>query len=830
MLYKYFTILLLLVSPFFRDESYGKTEPKEVVIRAIEGLQFDIKKFSVRPGSEVRIRFINTDDMSHNLVITSPGAREEVVTAALNLGDNAMKMNFIPASSKVLWSVPVLSPGDTSVINFVAPQKPGVYPYVCTYPGHGYLMFGEMHVTDQEISPAAATVAVKKETKDPGHESHHTKSPERPFNDTIPYVSRVFIEGAGPAAIAVHLANGLSYCWDAGNCQLRFAWHGEFLDYTEFWKGHKDAYVKVLGDIFYRNETKSSLRIGSPDKMPVSKFKGYQLVNRYPEFHYFLDGTEVFETLHPTENGEGIVRTFRFPNNSKDIWFDFDSKDEVVFTTPGGKVLKDKVKLSLDKTRKFTMVITKKDTSELAYRVENIPTPPGLTPETGAIAFLPDGRLVACFLRGEVMIYTPKTRKWKLFANGLHEPLGIMVVNPSEFIVMHRPELTRIKDTNGDGQADIYETVSDEFGISGNYHEYNYGPLKDAEGNMVLAFNTASPRGWVMKESRGTVDAVGTNPPGQMFSPVPYRGWIMKLTPKGQLLPYASGLRSPNGLVYDPKGNLFATDNQGDWVGTSPLYHIKKDHFYGHPASLVWRKDWNKGDPFSLPVPALDSIRTKASVLFPHNIMANSITQPVFDISNGKFGPFAGQLFVGDMNQSRILRVMLEEVNGDLQGACIPFIDSNGLRKGNNRLAFSPDGSLWVGQAEHAWAGATGIQKIAFTGRQPADIQTMSLTKDGFDITFTQPMDEASLSNPENYQFKHYYYEYHKKYGSDQFDIQSIPVVNVKVSPDKKKVSLRLKSLKPGYIYELKLDRLLAGNGKPLPNKIICYTLNQLRK
>jgi plastocyanin len=829
MIYRFCFLLLFFAAPFWNTLSYGKADQEEVVIRAIEGLQFDLKKFTVRPGGKVRIRFINTDDMSHNLVITSPGAREEVVTAALNLGDKGAKMNFIPDSPKVLWSVPVISPGDTIVLSFTAPQKPGVYSYVCTYPGHGYVMFGEMQVTDQKIPSGVPAVAVKAETKDSGHESHHAKSPERPFNDTIPFVSRVFIEGAGPAAIAVHLAEGLSYCWDAGSCQLRFAWHGDFLDYSEFWKGHKDAYVKIMGDVFYRNETGSALRIGNPDKIPVSKFRGYRLIERYPEFHYFLDDMEVFETLHPAKSGKGIVRTFHFPDTRKEVWFDFDSPAGVIFTTPEGKVLKDRVKLSLDQSKRFTVVMTPESGAEVPYIVEDIPTPPGLSPETGAIAFLPDGRLVACFLRGEVMIYTPKTKKWKLFAEGLQEPLGILVVNQSEFLVMHRPELTRIKDTNGDGQADLYETVSDGFGISGNYHEYNYGPVKDAQGNLLVAFNTASGRGWVMKESRGTVDTLVTNRAGLMFSPVPYRGWIMKLTPKGQLLPYASGLRSPNGMALDSKGNLFVTDNQGDWVGTSPLYHIKKDHFYGHPGSLVWTEGWNKGDPFSRPVPELDAMRTKASVLFPHNIMANSITQPQFDVTDGKFGPFAGQLFVGEMNQNRILRVMLEEVNGELQGACIPFIDSTGLRKGNNRLAFSPDGSLWVGQAEHSWAGATGIQKITYTGGQPADIHTMSLTKDGFDLTFTQAMGEAGLSDPGNYQFRHYYYEYHKKYGSDQFDVQTIPVVGVKVSADKKKVSLTLGSMKPGYIYELRLNHLLTADGKPLTNNILCYTLNQLR-
>ena len=74
-----------------------------------------------------------------------------------------------------------------------------------------------------------------------------------------------------------------------------------------------------------------------------------------------------------------------------------------------------------------------------AYTVETIQMPEGLTAETGGITFLPDGRLVACFIRGEVMIYNPKSKEWKLFAEGLHEPLGIIALSESEMIIMQRP-------------------------------------------------------------------------------------------------------------------------------------------------------------------------------------------------------------------------------------------------------------------------------------------------------------------------------------------------------------------------------------------------------
>lgn len=466
-----------------------------------------------------------------------------------------------------------------------------------------------------------------------------------------------------------------------------------------------------------------------------------------------------------------------------------------------------------------------------SYYVETIQMPEGLESETGAIGFLPDGRLAACFLRGEVMLYHPETKQWSLFAEGLHEPLGMLVISNSELLVMQRPELTRIVDTDADGQADLYETVTDDFGMTGNYHEWNYGPVQDKEGNLFISLSTASEYGLIMKEVRGELDTtLVPGKPMQKYAAVPYRGWIMQLTPEGELLPYASGFRSPNGLGFDLKGNLFSIDNQGDWVGTSALYHVRKDRFYGHPASLLWEEHWDRGDPSQLPVEELDNMRTKASVLFPHGIMCSSPTQPVVDDTQGKFGPFAGQLLMGDMNQERIVRVMLEEVEGELQGACIPLIDGHGLRKGNNRLAFAPDGSLWVGQAEYGFVGDKGIQRIVYSGRPPMDIYSMHLTPVGFELIFTQPVEEAAATDPDNYQFRRYYYEYHLQYGSDQFDIQSIPVSNIKISSDRKKVNLILPSLKSGYIYELTLENIKSASGDSLANPMICYTLNKLKK
>lgn len=467
--------------------------------------------------------------------------------------------------------------------------------------------------------------------------------------------------------------------------------------------------------------------------------------------------------------------------------------------------------------------------AESSYRIENIALPDGLVGETGAIDFLPDGKLVACFLRGEIMIYDPRKKTWSLFATGLHEPLGLYIINEYEMMVMQRPELTRIVDTDHDGMADLFETVTDEFGITGNYHEWNYGPIKDQKGNLFIGLNTSSEYGIIQKEIRGRLDTtlVPGKPP-QKFSPVPFRGWIIKLAPDGTIYPFASGLRSPNGLVIDDHDRLFVTDNQGDWVGTSVLYHVQENKFYGHPASLLWQKDWNKGDPSKLPIKVLDSIRTKGAVLFPHGIMAASPSQPVIDHTNGKFGPFTNQFFIGEMNQERIIRVLLEEVEGQLQGACIPFIDNHGLLKGNNRLAFAPDGSLWVGHTQHGFIGDLGIQKISYTGRVPMDISNIHLVKNGFEIGFTLPIQDGMIPDSSIIHVRHYYYDYHLKYGSDQYDLQSVTINDIDLSEDRMKMKIDMPVMKEGYIYEITLGDLSSSSGVKLENKLICYTVNKL--
>ena len=182
------------------------------------------------------------------------------------------------------------------------------------------------------------------------------------------------------------------------------------------------------------------------------------------------------------------------------------------------------------------------------------------------------------------------------------------------------------------------------------------------------------------------------------------------------------------------------------------------------------------------------------------------------------------------MDYPHLMRLLLEEVNGQMQGACIPFFEKCGIRRCNNRLAFAPDGSLWIGQNDHGWVGAEGIQHITWKGKTPMDILAMNLTKEGFEFTFTLPVNKEIASLPASYICKRYYYEYHQAYGSKQFDVTPVPVKSVKISEDGRKVSLQLGELKTGYVYDFQLPEIpSASNQEWLLNRMVFYNLNEKR-
>ena len=440
-----------------------------------------------------------------------------------------------------------------------------------------------------------------------------------------------------------------------------------------------------------------------------------------------------------------------------------------------------------------------------SYRITTLPLPDGQILEGGALAFRPDGKLFLATRRGDLWLISnplsadPKNITWKKFATGLHEPLGLSVV-PHGVYVAQRPELSFLRDTNGDDVADEFGTANDRFAVTGDYHEYLYGPARDAQGNLFLTLNVG----------------FGKGPPSSAI----YRGCAVRVSPKGALIPWAYGLRSPNGINFSPQGRLYYTDNQGEWVPVCKLQEIRPGEFYGHRPSLKWKPGYRERDDVPVIPPA---------IWFPYSL-SRSATEPVWDTTGNKFGPFAGQCFVGELTNSRIVRVFLEEVDGRMQGACFNFRE--GFQSGVNRLAFASDGSLFVAQTNRGWGSIGGqphgLQRVAFTGEMPFEIQSMSVTPGGWKLTFTKPVDRKTAATRTSYFLESYTYHLWSTYGSPEIERRQNEISELTVAEDGLSVHLTVPRRETGRVYHLQVRGLRAADGAELLHPDGYYTLNAL--
>lgn len=459
------------------------------------------------------------------------------------------------------------------------------------------------------------------------------------------------------------------------------------------------------------------------------------------------------------------------------------------------------------------------------YKMTTVPIPEGVVLEVGGLAVLPDGRLAVSTRRGEVWLVENPTMDggapphFKRFAHGLHEALGL-AYHDGALYTAQRSELTRLIDRDGDDRADRYETLY-SWPLAGNYHEYSYGPLFRDDGTMLVTLNL----GWI----------------GYGASLSPWRGWALVITPDGQMTPLASGMRSPAGFGLTSDGDLFYAENQGDWIGSGYITHVEKGDFVGNPAGLRW--SGLPGSPLTLTpadipdtgkplfevakdIPALKP----PAVWLPHTILGISTSDILVDSTGGAFGPFAGQLLVGDQGHSKIARVFLEKVKGVYQGAAFPFRE--GFRSGVLRLAWGVDGSLFVGMTSRGWPSTGrapyGLQRLAWTGDLPFEVKAVRAQPDGFALEFTKPLDRQTASDPASYEVTGFIYHYHSTYGSPPINQQTGRVRGVVVSDDGRQARLVIDGLREGYIHEIKMPGVRSEAGLPLLHDVAYYTLNRI--
>ena len=465
------------------------------------------------------------------------------------------------------------------------------------------------------------------------------------------------------------------------------------------------------------------------------------------------------------------------------------------------------------------------------------PAPGGLALEVSGLEVMDNRRVAVAIRKGEVWILDgvyedpPANVKYTQFATALHEPLGLLKVGDALYTAQ-RSELTRIRDSDQDGVADEYLSVARGWGVTGHYHEYAYGPKKDRDGNLWITLNIGL--GLRGEQLRRTIQE-----PELGYRQGRWRGWGMKLTPDGKLLPVCAGMRSPSGIGMNATGDMFYTDQQGNWVATNSLHHMREGAFFHHAEALASMSlpgspiNGVKSVPDGLPYPdamARFSQLSPPAVWFPYKKAGQSATDILLDSSAGKFGPFSGQLFVGEFTQASIHRVFLEQVNGEYQGACFPF--RSRFASAVLRLAQGTDGSVFVGLTNRGWSSlgtaSYGLQRLVWTGLLPFEMKEIRALPHGFRVVFTKPVDRQSASDPNSWRLASHTYLYHATYGSDEIQKAGLKVRNVEVAEDGLSADLDVEGLRELFVHEIAAPGIRSSSGQPLLHNTGWYTLNQI--
>ncbi|MEL6631961.1 MAG: family 16 glycoside hydrolase [Bacteroidota bacterium] len=439
-----------------------------------------------------------------------------------------------------------------------------------------------------------------------------------------------------------------------------------------------------------------------------------------------------------------------------------------------------------------------------AFRLKQA-RPSSFKPMVGGMDFLSDGRMVVSTWTPKGSIYIlsnldaadPEEIKVKEIAKGLAEPLGVKIVD-DEIYILQKQELTQLIDHDGDEVIDEYRTICNGWEVSSNFHEFAFGlAYKDDHFYCALA--------------------IAIEPGGKSTQPqIQDRGRAIKIhreTGKFEFL--AHGLRTPNGVGLGVDQELFIADNQGDWLPANKIMHIEKGDFLGSRAVNFNGTANTKMKP---PV-----------VWLPQDEIGNSPSQPTYLDK----GPYAGQMIHGEVTHGGLKRVFTEKVNGEYQGAVFRF--TQGLEAGVNRVAWSPDGDLYVGgignpgnwgQTGKQWYG---LQKLEFTGQSAFEMLAVRAKADGMEIEFTEPLADGDGFNKADYQVKQWYYLPTENYGGPKMDERNLSVKDVRVSQDRRRVFLQVDGMKKEHVVYIHLKApWVSAAGHALWTTEAWYTLNNI--
>ncbi len=456
-----------------------------------------------------------------------------------------------------------------------------------------------------------------------------------------------------------------------------------------------------------------------------------------------------------------------------------------------------------------------------AYALDTL-TIPDSTPwntwfRSSAIDFFPDGRMVLTTYGGDVWIVSGVDTdllelRWKRFAGGLYEPMGVKVVDGLIYVTC-KDRITRLHDLSGNGEADFYESFSADPDVSVNFHAFNFDLQVDSEGNFYYA-----------KSGHGA----DTELPGVVY----------KVSADGRYREvYSTGFRTPNGMGILPGDRVTASDNQGQWTPASKINLLRPGGFYGWVQTYDGKGKWAPGGGTI----ALDQ------VVAPDAYDPPLVWMPqVLDNSSGgqlwagdpRWGPLAGRLLHTSFGRGWMYYLMHQDVGDVAQAAIIklPFDFKSGIM----RAAVNPaDGQVyatgldgWNGGGR-AGLGDHAIQRLRYTGAPILMVSDCQVEPDGLRVTFNFPLDADKSSRLNSYRVDHWNYLWQASYGSEMYSpttgkvgVEPMQITAAEVAADAKCVLPRITDLKPVHQVHLLLD-VASESGEDFAEEIY-WTINRV--
>ncbi|MCB0584663.1 MAG: DUF1080 domain-containing protein, partial [Phaeodactylibacter sp.] len=431
--------------------------------------------------------------------------------------------------------------------------------------------------------------------------------------------------------------------------------------------------------------------------------------------------------------------------------------------------------------------------------------PNDFMPKVAGMDFLPDGRLVVSTWDAEGAVYIvdgvqsgdPSRMSFKKIASGLAEPLGLKVVEDTIY-VLQKQELTQLIDHDGDELIDEYYTVSNNWEVSANFHEFAFG-LAYKKGFFYAAL------------------AIAIMPGGASANPqIKDRGKAIRIgRVDGDVEFIAQGLRTPNGVGIGVDDEIFIADNQGDWLPSCKILHVTPGDFFGSRAV-----DSARVAQLSVKPPV---------VWLPQDEIGNSPTTP--SVLND--GPYKGQMIHGEVTHGGVKRVFVEKVKGAYQGCVFRFIQ--GLEAGVNRLVWGPDSALYIGGIgssgnwQHTGHNWYGLQRLKYNGQPAFEMLSVRARSNGVEIEFTEPLEPGVGWDPAAYTVEQWWYLPTHEYGGPKKGLERLPVRSASVSKDGRRVFLGLDNMKPGHVLYLRLPSdWISAEGRELWSTEAWYTLNNI--